>query len=111
MKPQVGVIHELPLPVVSSISHLMNHAQIQQRLKINLARNYSSKPTSLPGAIAVLAMRETQPTPLIPQPLAARDRKVAYLHLVDRVKIVSDRVLLREVEIELIRSEFRQLAP
>jgi hypothetical protein len=56
-------------------------------------------------------MIETQLTRLIPQLLAARFRKVEYLYLACQVEIASDRELLREVEIEPIRPEFRQLVP
>jgi hypothetical protein len=44
-------------------------------------------------------MIETLPTLLLPLPLTARD------------SALPNRELLREVEIKLIRSEFRQLAP
>jgi hypothetical protein len=33
MKPSVGAIHELPLPMVLAIAHLLNHICIQQRQK------------------------------------------------------------------------------
>ncbi len=72
---------------------------------------YSSQPTSLLGAIVVLTMTKIPLSPLTPQPLTVRVRKVEYLHLVVRVaSALPNRELLEEVEIEPIRSEFPHLA-
>ncbi len=35
MKPSVGAIHELPLPMVLAITHLLSHTCIQQRQIFN----------------------------------------------------------------------------